>query len=368
MWKKIAIGCFSFTVLFLILLGGAAYKLWNISGLKRPASLNTLGVKTNTGYISKPSIISIKDVYYVTDMATDAKGNIVVAGLLGAAVINPDLLVPMSGIRWQDFDVNSVSIVKTRTDDLHFLACGSEESGVILLDARGQIECKFKYNSDMGKIAAGGVNGDNKLEFAAALGDGGDLHLFDHSGNEIWDQTHRKAWHVEMEDINKDGKMEIINSDSAGEIVVRDAAGTIIKQNKPAISLYDFSLCAWPARTSNRLILSPRNQGIIVFDYDGNTIASLPAPDCTRLADMRGIWVKLYPGENDYFAALAHFIQWDRSILYIYSPDNKLVYQEVLPEYCISMNTAVDKKTKSEFLLIGGLDEVLQYSVTTGNE
>jgi hypothetical protein len=303
-------------------------------------------------------------------MATDAKGNIVVAGLLGAAVIDPDLLVPMSTIRWHDLYVNSVSIVKTKTDDLNFLACGSEESGVILLDVKGQIQCsfKFKYDTDVGNIAVGDVNGDNKLEFAVALNVGGGLHLYDHSGNEIWDQTHRKAWHVEMEDINKDGKMEIINSDSAGEIVVRDASGTIIKQNKPAISLIKFSLCAWPARTSNRLILSPGNQGIIVSDYDGNTIASLPAPDCTRMSDIRGIWVKLHSGEKDYFAALAHFIQWDRSILYIYSPDNKLVYQEALPEYCISMNTAVDKKTKSEFLLVGGQDEVLQYSVTIGNE
>jgi hypothetical protein len=217
----------------------------------------------------------------------------------------------------------------------------------------------------MDEIAAGDVNGDNKLEFATALGGGGELHLFDLSGNEMWDRTHRNAWHVEMEDINKDGKMEIINSDSAGEIVVRDASGTIIKQNKPAISLFEFSLCAWPGRTSNRLILSPRNQGIIVFDYDGNTVASLPAPDCTRLSDIRGIWVKLHPGEKDYFAALAHFIQWDRSILYIYSPDKKLVYQEVLPEYCISMGIAVDKKTKSEFLLVGGQDEVLEYSTTT---
>jgi hypothetical protein len=105
----------------------------------------------------------------------------------------------------------------------------------------------------------------------------------------------------------------------------------------------------------------------LLLDYDGKALASLNAQGSSKIGEAKGTWVKFKNASSDYFAVLDFVQTWKSSVLFIYSPPNKLVYREILPGYFCSITTAIDPKTKNESLLIGGLDKVLKYSAPAGH-
>jgi len=77
-----------------------------------------------------------------------------------------------------------------------------------------------------------------------------------------------------------------------------------------------------------------------------------------------GTWVKFSDAAPEYLAILANFVGIDRSLLYVYGPQGKLVYHEILPAECKAIAGLPMKKEDgkpAQALLIGCGQNVWRY-------
>jgi hypothetical protein len=72
--------------------------------------------------------------------------------------------------------------------------------------------------------------------------------------------------------------------------------------------------------------------------------------------------VRLKEATPAFLAVVTEFAAIDRSVLYIYSTEGKLVYQEVLPEDCSSIAVLPREGRQAQELLIGGSETVWRYN------
>jgi hypothetical protein len=93
---------------------------------------------------------------------------------------------------------------------------------------------------------------------------------------------------------------------------------------------------------------------------EGKTVAHLPAPASTSMAQPKGTPVRL-AGGAPYFASLLRNFLWNRSLLYIYDGQNQLVYQEILDHDCDALH-AIPGEHGAENLLLGCDGTVWKYS------
>ena len=83
----------------------------------------------------------------------------------------------------------------------------------------------------------------------------------------------------------------------------------------------------------------------------------------TSVYAAKGVWVKLNDDQPELLAVVTRFAAIDRSVLYVYSDDGKLVYQEVLPEESSSIAVlSKDDGRGGQELLVGGSETVWRYS------
>lgn len=76
----------------------------------------------------------------------------------------------------------------------------------------------------------------------------------------------------------------------------------------------------------------------------------------------RGAWVKLKKDQPKYLAVVAKFGVIDRSLLYVYDEQGKLVYHEILPEDCNAVVAFSSENEGSEDILVGGERSVWRYA------
>lgn len=95
-------------------------------------------------------------------------------------------------------------------------------------------------------------------------------------------------------------------------------------------------------------------------------MARLPAPGgSSQNADVKGTTVK-FSRDTPYYAALMRYVLWDRSVLYIYDPQNNLVYNEVIGNDCGALHTD-SRQATAEKLLIGCSNGLWEYSMLRNN-
>ena len=164
-----------------------------------------------------------------------------------------------------------------------------------------------------------------------------------------------------MVDTNGDGTLEIVERSSG--LTVRDGRGEIISQNRPVPFISNFSLCHWPGKNDRAYVLMSDDNTTWILDFEGKTVAQLEAPKAHR-GMARGVPVKLKADQPEYFAVLVELqFYWRRSILYIYNPNHKLVYQEILPETCGAIAALPLDRSGTDALLVGGWGKVWQYQI-----
>jgi hypothetical protein len=103
---------------------------------------------------------------------------------------------------------------------------------------------------------------------------------------------------------------------------------------------------------------------IYVGKTDGTVLATLTSPNSSGLSNVAGCPVHLDASLPDYFAVLAYprGTLWQRSVLSIFDPKGKLVYEEVLPETCACLAVLpAASDTMSEALLVGGTNHIWRY-------
>ncbi len=257
-------------------------------------------------------------------------------------------------------------IVYTNKDAIYgFINRGNYNCDAAFFDSTGKVVWTYRGNTSVYDMSAGDIEGDGTVEFIIGFSGDGGIHLLDSNGKKKWEESDKNVWHVELVDIDSDGVLEILHTNAHGEIIVRNREGKIISKTKSSPYFSSFSLAKWPNDKGREYILLSKNNVIWLLDFDGSVIEKLTAPNAGTLGDAKGVPVKFNSELPEYFAVIVDFSIWDRSILYIYNFNNKLVYQEIIPEPCASITAKPQDNSTLQTLLIGCNDKIWQYEKET---
>jgi hypothetical protein len=281
-----------------------------------------------------------------------------------------------------------VIVVDVESDGIsEYLDRGGGWQDVSLIDHKGNAIWTYDGHSrglpGIDNIIAGDMDHDGILEFVVGFNGRGGVRLLDRNAKEQWTQPDGNVWHLEMVDVNADKNLEIVHSNAEGEITIRDKDGKIIHKAKPCCPyVASFSLCRWPNKKAQQSLLFARNNDLFLFDFFGKFAAKFDAPLSSAYnysshtrgvfdAPLSGVYeydgdargVSIQTDHAEYFAVVVNFSLLDRSVFYIYGPDQKLVYQEILPEECASITSLSLDSNGRETLLLGGQGKVWKYTL-----
>ena len=372
--KVFLIGCATVLVLaFLsLLIGGyvlyrrmASVSPGTPGRLQMPAGLKTPGVRVGKGFLKQDVFLTNPGLGKVTDIVwgeLDPKPGLElgIAGTDGAVFADKSASVKSSVNYGGNFD--RVTIIDVEGDGIcEFIDRGSWASKAALIDHKGRTLWRYGGMPGVDDMAAGDVDADGIKEFAVGFNGGGGVDLVDRNGKKRWNKPDGNVWHVEMVDMDDDGRDEIVHSNARGDITIRDSMGDTVFSESPGPYFSSFSLVRFPTETSQQYLLQAEDDYTWLFDFNAKSVRKLPAPDCGDLGDPFGAPVTLVKGKPPYLAVLVEYNNWNRSALYVYDPGGKLVYQEVIPEDCAAIAALALDNSGTEALLIGAPGKVLKY-------
>ena len=401
-------------LLGLVLLGWIIYSFFKpffaYQPPETPAELRTPRIVVGPEFLSRREFLpasgmfdaakgigQIEDIS-VGELDTHSGLDIVIAGRYGAMIVDRNGAKQsqvqyefeierekIAGFDTQSFatslgDVQVIDIERDGTCE--YLARGGID-GAAVFDHQGKRLWSYgkftKEKTSIDDLAVGDINGDGVSEFIAAWNG---LELFDRHGSKGWMQPWERSVHqVEVVDVDGDRKNEIIHSSGTG-LVIREGQGEIVKEVEMPFYLGQFQLCAMPGKEERLHILAFAEDNVWLIDFDGNVVNKFAAPlgrfknprkasnddydilfGETSVYKAQGVWVKLKEAQPSFLAVVTEFAAIDRSVLYIYSNEGKLVYQEVLPEQCSSIAVlSLEEGRDAQELLVGGSETVWRYS------
>lgn len=216
-----------------------------------------------------------------------------------------------------------------------FLAHRTSE-GVYLLDSDGNERWSFTLISSVGihpeDAQSGDLDGDGKTEFAVYYGYRDGIRLVDSDGNLKWKHPVYALGHLEITDLDEDGRDEIIydNSNNARgitEFTILDTSGTVVNTIKLNTKSYEFAIIHWPDRNSKPRLLLTEENTIRITDFAGSTVMQFDAPGCRPFGKVKALTVRLRDDQPEYLA-VRKSLHPDLMVLYVYDPEGKLLYQK----------------------------------------
>ena len=284
-----------------------------------------------------------------------------------------------SRLNFAGLGFNTVETIDAdKANSCRFLAY-SYSKGVYLFDLEGKEKWKLAHDDNstghIDGVDFGDIDGDGKVEFAVYHRYGKGIHLVDEAGKTRWKHPINALGHLEIIDVDGNGKVEIIydNSNNANgptEFKILDEAGSIVKQLKIPTTSYEFAMVKWPNIESKPHILLTEDTKIRIVDLEGNPVIELDAPGCRPFGEVKALTVKFENDKPEYLAVKKRLFP-DLSVLYVYDNEGKLVYQKTelvegggnLAFSVIPMN-----ETGDEGLLVGSTRNkkplVLEYSLS----
>jgi hypothetical protein len=347
------------------------------------------GVRKGADLLIKDVFIEDRRLGTVTDIAfgeLDANPGLEV----GVAGPRRALLASRNGelIRWVGFKkkrrigdlfrtFRDFKIVDVENDGVcEFLSMASWTSACGLFDHEGN---KIWSRGVMLNTSAyGDVDGDGKLEFV--LSRYNMLMLVDSEGHIRWTRNdapfHLVSLHVF--DINRDGTVEIVGT-AWDKITVLDAEGNIDRQTRSKIDgihLSDASLVRFPTKSSRAYFFCVAKSSYLLVSPGGNVISrefqgtgSSAWPIATP--------VRFESDKEPYFAIFG-MLPWQgrktaglealHSVLFVFDPEQNLVYLEVIDDDGTAIATAPSGKPNEEDLLVGGTGKVWRYRIRKEDE
>jgi hypothetical protein len=210
------------------------------------------------------------------------------------------------------------------------------------------------------------VSGDGKLSVAIGFNGDGGIALLDGQGKTLWKKDETNVWHLEMLDRTGDGREEILHSNAKGQLLVRNAKGDVVDQYLPGAYVSRFVLTRFgeETRPSHILVsLSEAREGcckptLVILDAHGKKVTELDSPLGGLLSRMSATPIRFGKGA-EYFAVLKNEPWLERSMLFLYSGDGQIEYQEILGESCPGIAALPEKD--GERLLVGCTGKIWEY-------
>jgi hypothetical protein len=259
-----------------------------------------------------------------------------------------------------------MNIVDINCDNVpEYMDRGAWVNPASLMDESGKVLWMVPDGFDTDDMAMGDVNGDEQPEFVVGYNGGTGVRLLDVSGKEIWKLPSGNVWHVDMVDINGDGKDEIIHSGQGLNIL--DGQSKVIfqqpnpKKDQEGIYFSHFDVVNWPDSSSTPHIIQNGEGMIWIVNLDGSIAKKLDAPERARVGETFATLVRLNPSQPEYLAVLVDYNIWDVAVLYVYDNTGKLLYDEVFPSSAPALTAAKLGDDDTETLLVGSGATVWMY-------
>ncbi|MFQ5839339.1 MAG: FG-GAP repeat domain-containing protein [Candidatus Methylomirabilales bacterium] len=296
---------------------------------------------------------------------------ILVVGAEGAAFMTQDGSVTQT-IRFDRRGGRVVAVDLDRDGQEEFLDRGGGWQPVSIYDSRGVTIWSYGKRNILeallrdapNDMAMGDVDGDGRPEFVVGFNGSGGVHLLDGGGRVLWKQADGNVWGVEIRDLDGDGKGEIIHSSYAGRLTIRNHEGETLRSIRPGVYIDQITLCAWPHEDSPMRFLWSRDKKFYLVNASGKIDKAFDAPWGVG-HNARCAPVRFEKGRELYFAVVALVrASWKRSLLYIYDPTGRLIYQEVIPTRMATLTAMPSTTGKGASLFVGGEGVVWEYSLS----
>jgi hypothetical protein len=323
-----------------------------------PDNLRIARVVSGDRLFSRKTFYNESGLGVVTDIQQEENHRLVVAGQHGASFLDED----GSSARSIHFEQCSSDVVIVKVGAGAFLCRGAWSKGAMLIDAEGN--ALWSYGGGVVGVddaAAGALGPGDAEEIVVGLNGDGGIRLLDSGGKQIWKQEDGNVWHVEIAPAGEGSGNVILHSNARGQLTLRDASGKVLARHAPEVYLASFSLSAWKDDPHLNKVVAAQEGSVYILTMDGRTLARLPAPGNTGIAEPKGTLVHFIEGDPHYAVLLRHSL-WGRSLLYIYDASDQLIYNEVLDHDCAALR-ALPGQNGAEELLIGCNGFVEKYSL-----
>jgi len=221
--------------------------------------------------------------------------------------------------------------------DFRFLAYRFGQ-GLRLFDGGGEELWSFTELDGLGMgihpdgATWGDVDRDGALEYAIYYRYREGIHLVDSAGQLRWKHPVVALGHLEMADLDGDGKVEIIydnanNANGMTEFVILDEAGQTVEQIRIETKSSEFALTNWQSHDSTPHILLTEENVIRLVDFQGETVLRLDAPGCRSFGEVNAVVVQ-FEKETLSCLAVRKSLHPDLMVLYVYDHTGQLMYQK----------------------------------------
>ncbi len=350
---------------------------------KRPVELKKSLNKASSDFVTERVVFSngtdipiINGIYRINCSA--GNDGQVMAALRSEVVFLNDKYQEQSRLGFGGLGFNTIRPLNSdAADSCRFLGYRYGK-GVYVFDHQGKKVWKFTPSDNktggIDGASFGDVDGDGKTEIAVFYRYTQGIQLLDCNGNTKWTHPVDALGHLEMADVDDDGRAEIIydNSNNASGktyFEMLNVTGTVIKKLEIATTSYEFALIKWPNAELKPNILLTENNKIRLVDLKGDTVISLDAPGCREFGNVKAAAVKFKKLQPPYLV-VRKGLHPDLLVMYVYNHNGKLVYQRTdVFKYGVS-NAAIavvpESETEGEKLLLGAERDnkavILEYS------
>lgn len=314
-----------------------------------------------------------------------SEGEIIMAGSIGAVFLDLDDPSVVNSYVYFEDDADFVEVIDIEGDGVEeFMGRGCWCKPPIVIDSAGDTMWKYERAGEkVVDMVAADMDGDGELEFVSALRDGG-IRIIDRNDKKIFKKKTSPVRHVEVVDVDSDGRLDIIFTTIGGQVMVVDSLGNWLSTVKdteasalrdstdsPSIKedefkVRDFTLVVRSGADGKGSIISA-DEGVVRFhDLFGKVLKEVSVERAYGSTDIRGVGFESV-GENAYVAVLLVYTGVEKSVLLVFDEDFSLVYEEVLEGlyYAIAKEPARGSGGV-ETLLIGGKGGLIRYAIADG--
>jgi len=231
-----------------------------------------------------------------------------------------------------------------------------------IMDRNGNPLCMFRPElGDMvNNITAGDLDKNGELEFYVATYDG--LYQLNASGKKVWKKGN-DVYYVNIFDPGRNETPLVVTEKPhsifpgiINYLQFRNYKGELIREIKTKIKVMGIEFVQWPQDWH----IVTRNNNFYVLDLEGNVF--LKDEIGFAIFDHRATTVRFFEDQSPYLAVVGRLrARYHRSILCIYSPDEKVFYKEIIGGATFLLSKK-SPQSKCETLLVGdGPGKVYEY-------